>query len=297
MTAPRSITVAIPAYNSGRFISEALESVFAQTLSVDECIVVDDGSSDESGDIAQSFDSVRYIWKENGGDASARNRAIQEASGDFIAFLDADDVWRADKLEKQMKLFSADPSLGMVYAGVEVVDVGMRRIDVLRPAPGHTALRNTLIVEKPYITGVGSTALVPIDIARKTTFDERLSASSDWAFACNIALNHPVAAVDEPLAFYRQHDDAQVHRNLAAVERDMHLIWNELFEDEFLPGALHRYRRRAAANLDISLAYSFYSRKEKMRAWRYLSRAFIRRPDRVLAAFWRRYRRGSAESV
>ena len=283
------MTAAIPAYNSERFLGEALASVFAQTLPVDECIVIDDGSTDRTAEIAKSFESVRYVWKENGGDASARNRAIEEASGDFIAFLDADDLWRPDKLQKQMDLFSADPSLGMVYAGVELVDVEMRSMRILRPAPAHTALRNTLIVEKPYITGVGSTAVLPIEVARKITFDERLAASSDWAFACNVALSYPVAAVDEPLALYRQHDETQVHRNLLAVERDMYLIWDEVFADRELPQTLRRYRRRAAANLDLSLAYASYGKGRKVQAWRYLGRALVRRPDRVAAAFWRRY--------
>lgn len=289
MKAVGSITVAIPAYNSARFLREALESVFAQTLSFSECILVDDGSTDQTAEVARSFASVRYIWKENGGDASARNRAIQEASGDFIAFLDADDVWRPDKLQKQMTLFATDPSLGMVYAGVELVDVAMRRLGVLRPAPPDTALRNTLVVEKPFITAVGSTAVLPIEVARKVSFDERLAASSDWAFACNVARSYPVAAVDEPLAAYRQHDGMQVHRNLAAVERDMHLIWDEIFADQDLPRNLRRYRRRAAANLDLSLAYSSYRKGDRLRAWRYLGRAFVRRPDRVAGAFWRRY--------
>lgn len=283
------ITAAIPAYNSERFLGEALRSVFAQTLPPDECIVVDDGSTDRTADIAKAFDSVRYVWKENGGDASARNRAIEEASGDFIAFLDADDLWRADKLQRQMELFSRDPSLGMVYAGVELVDIATRHMSVLSPAPSETALRNTLIMEKPYITGVGSTAVLPIEVARKVTFDERLAASSDWAFACNVALNYPVAAVDEPLALYRQHGEPQVHNNLAAVERDTHLVWSELFGSEALPAALRRARRRAAANLDLSLAYSWYRQGDKARAWTYLARAFARRPDRVVAAFWRRY--------
>lgn len=284
-----SITAAIPAYNAERFLGDAIESVFGQTLQCDECIVVDDGSTDTTAEIANSFESIRYIRKQNGGDASARNRAIEEASGDFIAFLDADDIWLPEKLHKQMSLFGSDLSLGMVFGGVELVDEGMRRTKTLVPAPAHSALRNTLIVEKPYITGVGSTAVLPIEVARRIMFDERLAASSDWAFACKVAVNYPVASVNEPVALYRQHDGTQVHRNLSAVERDMHLIWDEMFRDDALPPSLRRYRRRAVANLNLSLAYASYREGHRSRGWKYLARALLRRPDRVAAAFWRRY--------
>ena len=289
MSSMRAITAAIPAYNAERYLGEALESVFAQTHPCHECIVVDDGSTDGTEDVARSFSNVRYISQENGGDANARNTAIREATGDFIAFLDSDDVWLPDKLEKQMALFEDRSDLAMAYTGVVVVDPSLKPLDVLRPAPSWLAFRNTLLVEKPYITGVGSTAVVPIQIARQVTFDERLSASADWAFACRVASRHAVAPIDEPLALYRQHEGVQVHRNLDAVERDMHLVWSELFSEDGFPSELRRLRRRAAANLNLSLAYSSYRQGSKVPAWKYLGRAFARRPDRVVAAFWRRY--------
>lgn len=282
------VTAAIPAYNCERYLTDALQSVLDQSRPPDEILVVDDGSTDSTPSIARNFSNVRYIRKHNEGDASARNRAIDEAAGDFIAFLDADDLWRKEKLQKQMDLFEVDGSLGMVYSGVEVVDEELRALRVLRPAPPEDAFRNTLLVEKPYITGVGSTAVVRIEVARKVRFDERLRASSDWAFGCFVALHHPVGIVDEPLALYRQHGLPQVHLNIDAVEQDMHLVWKELFSSPLLTD-LRRYRRRAAANLDLSLAYSSYQQGLKSRAWRLLARAILRRPDRVAAAFWRRY--------
>lgn len=283
------VTVAIPAYNSEKFLEDALESVFTQTHGWSECIVVDDGSTDATPDIARSFERVRYIRKRNGGDASARNLAIEEATGEFIAFLDADDVWLPDKLQIQMKLFDSDPSLGIVYSGVTIVDEDLTPKGVLRAAPPQVALRNTLILEKPYMTGIGSTAVLPTDVARRVRFDERLRASSDWAFACRVAIDHAVASIDRPLVLYRQHRGPQVHHNIEAIERDMNLVWNELFDGRSLPSSLTRYRRRASANLNLSLAASSHKTGDLIGSTRYLMRALLLRPDRVVAAFWRRY--------
>ena len=283
------VSVVIPAYNAERYLADALESVAAQTRQPEECLVVDDGSTDATATVARSFPFVRYLQKANGGDASARNRGVEEAVGDVVAFLDSDDVWRPGKLEKQMALFETNPSLGMVYCGVEVVDDRLNHLETLRPAPAAVAFRNTLLVEKPYMTGVGSTGVVRTEIASRTRFDERLRASADWAFACRVAFRHEVAPVEEPLALYRQHAASQVHLNLQAVESDMKLTWQEIFSDPLLDHSIKNGRRRALANLHLSLAASHFKRGDRIRFLSQLLRASVTRPDRVVSAFWRRY--------
>lgn len=283
------VTVAVPAYNAERYLPEALESVFKQTCLPFEVIVVDDGSRDGTAEIARSFSGVRYIHKENEGDASARNRAIDEASGELIAFLDADDVWLPKKLELQLNLMAERPELALVYTGVRVVDEYLSPIEDLEPASGADALRNTLLVQKPYMTGIGSSGVVRTEVARRVRFDERLRASADWAFACRVALDHPVDAVPEALILYRQHAASQIHLNLAAVEEDMHLVWSEIFATDSLPPELAKSYRRALANLDLSLAASHHKVGDRRGFARYLLRAMLRRPDRVASAFWRRY--------
>lgn len=284
-----SVTAAIPAYNSERYLADAIQSVFDQTHPVDECLVIDDGSTDATAKIAQSFEGVRYVYQENGGEASARNRAIAEARGTHIAFLDSDDVWVPNKIELQLGCLSTRRDLGMVYTGVSVVDEVLRPMDELRAASGDIALRNTLLMEKPFMTGVGSSGLVPLDVARAIGFDERLGASADWAFACRVALLHPVEAVPSALVLYRQHGGDQVHHNLPAIEQAMRLVWSEIFHDRLLPKELRRGRRRAHANLYLSLAASYLKRGDRRKSARYLALAVFRRPDRVAAAIWRRY--------
>lgn len=108
------ISVIIPVYNRERYLKEAIESVLAQTYPAIELIVVDDGSSDRSAEIAQSY-PVIYYYQTNGGISAARNAGIALATGEFIAFLDSDDIWVTDKLAKQMAAFDANPNLEAVF--------------------------------------------------------------------------------------------------------------------------------------------------------------------------------------
>ena len=106
------VSVIIPVYNGGRHLRAALESVFAQSYRPFEVIVVDDGSTDDSSAIAQSFPDVRYIHQQNQGVAAARNNGIEAARGEFFAFLDQDDLWTPEKLKHQIAHMRSNPELG-----------------------------------------------------------------------------------------------------------------------------------------------------------------------------------------
>jgi glycosyltransferase involved in cell wall biosynthesis len=117
MRDPR-VTLIVAAYNGERFLREALESVFAQDFGSFEVVFVDDGSEDATGEVAQSF-PVRYIRQENRGLAAARNRGLELARGEFIAFLDDDDVVPPTKLSVQVRYLDEHPSTGCVFGRQE----------------------------------------------------------------------------------------------------------------------------------------------------------------------------------
>ena len=114
------VSVIIPVYNGECYLAEAIESILAQTLPPDEIIIVDDGSTDETPRIARCFVyPVRYHAQSHSGAGAARNRGVSLAQGDWLAFLDADDLWLPDKLARQMALCKSEPGLEMVFGGVE----------------------------------------------------------------------------------------------------------------------------------------------------------------------------------
>jgi len=109
------VSVVIPAYNSERFVDEAIESVLRQSHQRIEVIVVDDGSTDGTAARVRAYgDRVRYFHQANAGAGTARNRGLALATGDYIAFLDDDDVWQPEKLEVQLEIAARNPESGLV---------------------------------------------------------------------------------------------------------------------------------------------------------------------------------------
>jgi glycosyltransferase involved in cell wall biosynthesis len=112
------ISVIIPAFNAERYLAAAIASVLAQTLPPAEIIVVDDGSTDDTAAVARRW-PVRYQHKTHGGVATARNLGVELARGEWLAFLDADDLWLPDKLAGQMARFASEPDLDLLFGQVE----------------------------------------------------------------------------------------------------------------------------------------------------------------------------------
>lgn len=108
------ISAVIPAYNAERFVADAIESILSQTVPVDEIIVVDDGSTDKTAEVASRFERTRVIRQANAGQGAARNTGIKAASGEWIAFLDADDVWLPEKMASELECIA--PDVGVVYS-------------------------------------------------------------------------------------------------------------------------------------------------------------------------------------
>ncbi len=113
------VSVVIPVYNGERYLAEAIESVLAQTYRSFEVTVVDDGSTDQTRNIIKSYPELNYLYQANSGPAAAKNTGIRTAQGEFLSFLDADDIWMPDKLHLQMAEFDSDPELDIVSGLVE----------------------------------------------------------------------------------------------------------------------------------------------------------------------------------
>ncbi|MCM0611839.1 glycosyltransferase [Marinobacter sediminum] len=120
-----TVSVVTPTYNRARFLPDAVASVLAQTYADLELIVVDDGSVDDTRKVLEPFladGRVRYFYQENQGQSHARNHALEQATGDFIAFLDSDDLWAPGKLERQLAVLQANPDVDIVHGDEAMID-------------------------------------------------------------------------------------------------------------------------------------------------------------------------------
>lgn len=120
-----TVSVVVPVWNGATYLAEALQSVLQQEGANLQVIVVDDGSTDETAAVVQTFcPRVTYIYQSNQGPAAARNRGLQEATGDFIAFIDADDRWTTDRLKRQLTYLQATPTLDIVQEQIQYLHFG-----------------------------------------------------------------------------------------------------------------------------------------------------------------------------
>ena len=278
-----TVSVVIPAYNSEAYLADAIGSVLEQEVDNLECIVVDDGSTDSTGEIAKGFDRVRYVRQGNSGVSAARNRGAAEAHGELVAFLDADDAWLPTKLARQLDaLREAGPEVGLVYCGLYETDEELNVLSERTAPEPEAALRNTLLMEPPVVS-ISQTGLVPRKVLDDVGgFDTRLSTSADTDMVLRIGRRYRLVGVAEPLVLYRTHG-SQMSSNPDAMEHDMERILDELFSDRALPGDLRRLERRARANLDLAVGGARWAAGERSRGARDLGAAFLSDPSRTLS--------------
>lgn len=210
-----NISIVITCYNYGHFVEGCLQSVFAQTYTDYEVILVDDGSTDDTEARVQPFiQKIKYIRQKNGGQANAKNRGVNEARGRFIAFLDADDLWQPDKLEKQIALFT-DDKVGVVYSRQSFIDEqgqavqrGRRRTTML-PKSGKVTADLFMDNFVPF-----SSSLVRSECFMKFgDFDESLAMGIDWDLWLRFSTGYYFSYMDEPLLIYRIGHSGQMSKN------------------------------------------------------------------------------------
>jgi glycosyltransferase involved in cell wall biosynthesis len=202
-----SISVVIPAYNASRFLRATLESVLAQTLPADEILVIDDGSTDDTAEIAKSFGPpVRVISTPNSKLGATRNFGTRHATGEWIAFIDADDLWKDNKLERQMAQLAKHPEADICYTGrIEFSeDEAGIHLDTPRPAPPAEKIREFLFRKSTFLPSsaiIRRAALLEIG-----GFATDPDVAEDWDLWIRLLhAGKKFAACTEPLFLYRIH--------------------------------------------------------------------------------------------
>ena len=265
-------SVVITCYNYGHFIAEAIESVLQQTLSDVEILIIDDGSTDNSGEIAQRYlvDSrVHYFRQDNGGQAKAKNAGIRHSTGEFIAFLDADDRWTPDKLQKQVVLFQ-DSQVGVVFSRAKYIDKDGDEISFkltgrwLQPKRGKVTEELFMDNFVPF-----SSSIVRKEcFDRFGTFDETLKMGIDWDLWLRISTGYHFNFVDEPLLEYRMGHSGQMSKNMEERQRCSDRIMESFlanYPSEITPNVLSNAEYYTLCNrgdyfkdLDKIKSYTYY---------------------------------------
>jgi len=222
------VNVIIPAYNAQDYIRDSVESVLLQTYDNVEIIVINDGSTDKTPEILASFGKkIRVIHQENKGLSEARNAGIQAANGQLIAFLDSDDLWLTEKIEKQAALFTKDPQLGFAYTGISIFGQGAGKdFKDIKPKfyRGHV-LRELFCY--PFIT-VSSAMVKKICLDEVGLFDPENPSTQDYDLWMRLAERYRVDFIDEPLVRYRVHDSAMSRNRVFMLNWTLHVIEKQL---------------------------------------------------------------------
>src|SRR5579872_1539872 len=211
------VTVVIASYNAGRFLPETLDSVLAQTHARCEIIVVDDGSTDDTISRIKPYDDrVQFIRREHRGLAAARNAGLQIASGDYIALLDADDLWLPDKLAKQLDVASRSPTSGMIVCDGEEFGYPVSRPYLVSGAPAHamriasdrivTGNFHREFIKHPSIRCPAQT-LLPRQVVKEVGAFADFDAQ-DYDYYLRVSARFPVTFHADSLVRWRDHESS-----------------------------------------------------------------------------------------
>ena len=231
----KKVSVIIPAYNSEAFVGESVESALNQTYPSLEVIVVNDGSTDSTEDALSPFmDRIVYIKKENGGPASARNVGIKRSTGDYICFLDADDKYLPEKVEKQVTYLNDHPNVGLVFSDASILGGGFlaQRGSIHEALPIYQGYVFPRLFISNFILNL--TVMIRREVLDKSgLFDEdrKFISIEDYELWLRIAMHYPVGYISERLANYRVHS-SNISSNLeASIKKNFFIA--EKFEREF----------------------------------------------------------------
>lgn len=217
------ISAVVPTYNNAEYIADAINSILTQTHPVDEIIIIDDGSTDNTEAIIDAITKktahkITYIKQENQGPSSARNRGVEAANGDWLAFLDADDIWTPDKIALQVEALEREPLLKLIAADMCEIDQQgkplvesvlakhqlLEKFQALSGKPVPNAL-NALLTKNFIPTGtvLANRAIV----IAAGGFNTHIRFGEDLELWAKIAADHPITCLPTVMMHRRQHDN------------------------------------------------------------------------------------------
>lgn len=222
------ISIIMPVYNNERFITEAIESVLKQTYSNWELIIVDDGSTDGTRDVIMKYVShkVHYIYQANQGPSVARNKGLDLAKGEYIAFLDSDDLYAADKLKEQLQFLESHPEIDIVYNDINVVDESLNHLYYLKSEGVYPNQHDFLAM----LLFRQIVPLPPSIMARAECFRSGIRFNAeyvhgeDYDLTLKLARKYCYGYLPKPLYIYRRHESNLTNSHQKQLRAEVDVI-------------------------------------------------------------------------
>ena len=257
------VSVVIPVYNGEKFILECLRSVAEQTYPRIQCIVVNDGSTDQTVDVIRQSDlKVELVNQDHKNLPSARNTGIRYAAGDFIALLDADDLWYPDKIEAQVQMMMENPGAGLVFSDTEKFFPSGK----IRYQKDKRELSLKLNNEDPFPILIKKNIIVPSSVLIRSSifkeigyFDETLNSCEDWEFWLRFPVHHlQIRFLDRILTKYRFHG-GNMSTKADSMQQGRLQALDKVFSDPLLHARYSKLKNQAHARIYDEAANAFYS--------------------------------------
>jgi len=282
------VSVIIPAYNAEKYIGEAINSVLSQMYTDFEVIVIDDGSTDETQARVKEFgELVSYYYKQNNGPASARNFGVKKAKGEFIAFLDADDLWEPEKLEKQLNFLNRHPEIVLVCSAIYSFGTRSKTYYLLSTKTHQGNLFRSLFL-KSFIHTSSVIIKKKAIIEDVGGFKEEYRWGEDYDLWLRIAKRFPIAYLGEPLVRIRSHEQ-NISKAKISLRQNAIKIIKEYYDPRYISKS--DYHKRLS-ELTIYLGRNYLKKGAKQearahfkdavkldpfrpRAWRYLFKSWV----------------------
>lgn len=258
------VSIIIPAYNAMTYLPETLESVLQQTFTDFEVLIVNDGSSDHILKWACGIvePRVKLISQENQGVSAARNTGITHTQGEYIAFLDADDLWESTKLEKQVRYLEENPAIGLVHTWIILIDEQGKSLGRVISSHAEGNAWKQVVEHNPIQT---STVLVRrCCLETVGVFDQNVRSAEDWELWVRIASRYLLAVVKEPLVFYRLHSH-NTTKNWRLIEQGLSPVIEKVFQS--IPPEAQYLKHRCYGHSNIYIAWQALQSDDKDCKW------------------------------
>ncbi len=274
------VSVIIPAYNAEPYIEETVNRVLQQTHKNLELIIVNDGSTDNTltklKDLEKTDTRISVLTKENSGVCDSRNLGLEKAKGNYLTFLDADDVWEPTFLEECLNRFNSENTPQAVYTKVQMIDEHSSKVEDYIEAKTISSASDVLEWKQGYVASMGCTVYTKHVVEQAGIFDKRLSTAADQDFHLRIAAITPIVAIDKVLFYYRIHNN-NMHSNISVMEKDHILVFKKAAD----LGLYHSFwfKQKCFSKLYMTLAGSWWKNgKNKLRGLYFLVKSLLSHP-------------------